>query len=107
MRSYQRSKHVDNTINTAPLEAAGITEEQAEAMYRYLAIANYEDRFVIPTTHEEYMQEDVYSYQGLLGFSPGNPSSTGESGFSLFPSRRTANEVPIKFVPRPTQKDKV
>jgi len=23
-------------------------------MYRYMAIANYEDRFVIPTSHREY-----------------------------------------------------
>jgi nitrate reductase beta subunit len=107
MRSYQRSKHVDNTVNTAPLDAAGITAEQAEEMYRYLAIANYEDRFVIPTSREEYLHEDIYAYQGQMGFSPGNPSSTGESGFSLFPSRRTANEVPIEFVPRPKQKDKV
>ncbi|MGM0594248.1 MAG: nitrate reductase subunit beta [Pseudomonadota bacterium] len=107
MRSYQRSKHVDNSVNETVLDAAGISAEQAEEMYRYLAIANYEDRFVIPTSREEYLHDDIYAYQGQMGFSPGNPSSTGESGFSLFPSRRTANEVPIEFVPRPKQNDKV
>ena len=102
MRSYQRGKHVDGTVNQAVLDAAGITIEQAEEMYRYLAIANYEDRFVIPTAHEEYMQEDIYAFQGQMGFNPGNPSGSG----SLFPSRRSSNEVPITFVPPPRRTEK-
>jgi nitrate reductase beta subunit len=102
MRSYQRGKHVDGTVNQAVLDAAGISIEQAEEMYRYLAIANYEDRFVIPTAHEEYMQEDIYAFQGQMGFNPGNPSGSG----SLFPSRRSNNEVPITFVPPPRRKEK-
>ncbi len=107
MRSYQRSKHVDNEVNTTALESAGITAEQAEEMYRYLAIANYEDRFVIPTSHEEYRQEDAYAFQGQNGFMPGNPSSHGVGGFSLFPSRRTSGEVPVEFVPPPKSRNKV
>lgn len=99
MRSYQRSVHVEGSPNTAALSAAGITEAQAKEMYRYLGIANYEDRFVIPTSHEEYRQEDYYAFQGQNGFSPGNSSGTGVSPFSLFPTRRTSNEVPIEFVP--------
>jgi len=99
MRSFQRSKHVDGKEVTEALDAAGLTVEQAEEMYRYLAIANYEDRFVIPTSNEEYMQEDAYAFQGQNGFAPGNDSSGGIGGLSLFPSRRTASEVPIEYVP--------
>ncbi len=36
-------------------------------MYRYMAIANYEDRFVIPTTHREYA-EDAFDMRGDCGF---------------------------------------
>ena len=64
MRSYQRSVHVEGKADTRALEAAGITEDQAKEMYRYLAIANYEDRFVIPTGHAEDRLEDVLQLPG-------------------------------------------
>ena len=88
MRSYQRSIHVEGKADTRSLEAAGITEDQAKEMYRYLAIANYEDRFVIPTGHAEINMEDSYSFQGQNGFTFGNDSSPGISANSLFPERR-------------------
>jgi nitrate reductase beta subunit len=88
MRSYQRSIHVEGKADTRALEAAGITEDQAKEMYRYLAIANYEDRFVIPTGHAEINMEDSYSFQGQNGFTFGNDSSPGISANSLFPERR-------------------
>jgi len=88
MRSYQRSVHVEGIADTRALEAAGITEDQAKEMYRYLAIANYEDRFVIPTGHAEVSLEDFYSFQGQNGFTFGNDSSAGISANSLFPERR-------------------
>jgi nitrate reductase beta subunit len=107
MRSHQRSKRVEGSGNAAVLERVGLTEAEAEEMYRYLAIANYEDRFVIPTSHEEMRQEDPYAFQGQMGFGPGNSSSYGidsGEGFSLFPTRRTRSEVPISFVPPPSKK---
>jgi nitrate reductase beta subunit len=88
MRSYQRSVHVDGKADTRALEVAGITEDQAKEMYRYLAIANHEDRFVVPTGHEETRLEDYYGFQGQNGFSFGNDSSAGISPNSLFPERR-------------------
>jgi nitrate reductase beta subunit len=36
MRSYQRSVHVEGKVDTRALDAAGITEDQAKEMYRYL-----------------------------------------------------------------------
>ena len=44
-------------------------------MYRYLAIANYEDRFVIPTGHTEETLDDELGCQGQNGFTIGNDSS--------------------------------
>ncbi len=53
MRVYMRGKHVDGAPNAEVLDAVGLSVAQVEEMYRYLAIANYEDRFVIPTSHRE------------------------------------------------------
>jgi nitrate reductase beta subunit len=52
MRSYMRSVNVEGTpnIRTAHRPPA-LTRRRPSEMYRYLAIANYEDRFVIPTSH--------------------------------------------------------
>jgi nitrate reductase beta subunit len=88
MRSYMRSVHVEGKADTTALQAAGIDEATAKEMYRYMAIANYEDRFVIPTGHQEFSLEDFYAFQGQNGFSFGNDSSPGISANSLFPERR-------------------
>ncbi|TCS73837.1 respiratory nitrate reductase beta subunit [Sulfuritortus calidifontis] len=88
MRAYQRSVHVEGQADTRALEETGMTVEMALEMYRYLAIANYEDRFVIPTGHAEVTLEDFYGFQGQNGFSFGNDSSPGISPNSLFPERR-------------------
>ncbi len=40
-------------------------------MYRYLAIANYEDRFVIPTSHRE-LAEDAFPERNGCGFTFGD-----------------------------------
>ena len=53
MRSYQRSVHRRGHARPARAGGGGMTEDMAKEMYRYLAIANYEDRFVIPTSKEE------------------------------------------------------
>lgn len=53
MRHYKRAETVDGKVDTRALEEVGLTEAQAQEMYRYLAIANYEDRFVVPSSHRE------------------------------------------------------
>ena len=67
---------------------------QAEEMYRYLAIANYEDRFVIPTTHREYA-ENAYDLRASCGFSFGNGCSDGRSEASLFSPKKGSKTIPI------------
>ncbi len=83
MRSYMRSRTVDGVINEGVAQRVGLTPAQIDDMYQIMAIANYEDRFVIPTTHRELV-EDAYDLKGGCGFTDGNGCSTGTSGFSLF-----------------------
>ncbi|MCW9021989.1 MAG: nitrate reductase subunit beta [Sedimenticola sp.] len=103
MRSNQRSKNVDGTTNVAALETAGLTEQQSDEMYQMLGIANYNDRFVIPTANEALAQEDPYAFQGQNGFGPGNTSSQGSDsgeGFTLFPASRKRTYTPQDIQPR-------
>ena len=65
------------------LAQAGLTVAQVEDMHRYLAIANYEDRFVIPTSHREEA-EDAYGLKGSCGFTFGNGCDFGPPHSSLF-----------------------
>src|SRR5690606_39536722 len=71
MRAFKRAQHVDGVEDLAVLEQAGLTVAQVEDMYRYMAIANYEDRFVIPTSHRAYAEE-AYDMKGGCGFTFGN-----------------------------------
>ena len=94
MRAYQRGKHVEGVTNTKALQQVNLTEADVAEMYHVMAIANYEDRFVIPTTHREYA-ENAFDVRGGCGFSFGNGCSDGASNASLFggSKRRT---IPIK-----------
>ena len=67
---------------------------EVEEMYRVMAIANYEDRFVIPTTHREYA-ENAFNVRGGCGFSFGNGCSEGVTETSLFGSEKMRT-IPIR-----------
>ena len=75
------------------LHQAGISTAEVEDMYRIMAIANYEDRFVIPTTHREYA-ENAFDLKGSCGFSFGNPGDDKADTKSLFGGKRRV--IPIK-----------
>ena len=83
MRVYMRSVTVEGSPNERVLERAGLSSGQIEEMYRLMAIANYEDRFVIPSSHREEV-EDAYDLRGSCGFSFGNGCSGGSGGGNLF-----------------------
>lgn len=87
MRGYMRSKTVDGVVDTGIAKQVGLTPPQIEEMYHIMAIANYEDRFVVPSTHREAV-EDAYDLKGGCGFTDGNGCSTGSSGRKLFGSRK-------------------
>jgi nitrate reductase beta subunit len=93
MRAYMRDRHVERRENDAVLKQVGMSAVEVEEMYRYMAIANYEDRFVIPTTHREYA-ENAYDLRGGCGFSFGNGCSDGQSETSLFGGKKKV--IPIK-----------
>ena len=101
MRSYMRSKTVDNSIDLDVLKQVGLTQSQVEDMYRYLAIANYEDRFVIPTSHREYASStyDAFNEHGGCGFSFGNGCSNTAD---LFSSKKATvgRSIPIRVEPK-------
>jgi nitrate reductase beta subunit len=94
MRAFQRGKHVENRVNLAVLEQVGLSPAEVEEMYRIMAIADYEDRFVIPSTHREYA-ENAFNVRGGCGFSFGNGCSEGSSNVSLFGVEKKRT-IPIK-----------
>jgi nitrate reductase beta subunit len=94
MRAFMRSRHVEGRENAAVLAQTGLSAAQVDEMYRIMAIANYEDRFVIPTTHREYA-EDAYDLRGACGFSFGNGCSDGSSKPSLFGGKKRRT-IPIR-----------
>jgi nitrate reductase beta subunit len=94
MRAYKRAEQVDGVEDLAVLEDVGLTKKQADEMYRYLAIANYEDRYVVPTAHREMAIPDAYAERGGCGFSFGNGCSDGNSKMNMFGGKKTnSNEL--------------
>ena len=75
------------------LDGTGLTPAQVEEMYQVMAIANYEDRFVIPSSHKE-MVENSFEDKSSCGFTFGNGCSSGSSEESLFGKRKG---TPIVF----------
>ena len=94
MRSFMRAKTIDGIIDESIAAKVGMSRQMIEDMYQIMAIANYEDRFVIPTTHRE-VSEDAYDVRGSCGFSFGNGCSGGSSKADLFgANRRKVGQTP-------------
>ena len=102
MRAWMRSKTVDKVDDTAVLKQVGLTPAMADDMYQTLAIANYEDRFVVPSSHKEIV-EDSFNEKGSCGFSFGNGCSDGVSEPSLFGSRKKGSVIHVDM-PRSRKK---
>ena len=101
MRAYKRAETVDGRKATEVLERVGLTEHQVEDMYRYMAIANYEDRFVIPTNKREYANTlyDAIDERGGCGFSFGAGCGGGGNDADVFGGKPTTKRklFPIKL----------
>ncbi|ABO67077.1 MULTISPECIES: nitrate reductase subunit beta [Geobacillus] len=77
MRSYMRAKQTNKQPDIRLIESLGLSHEDIEEMYRLLAIAKYEDRFVIPASHREEVA-DLYTEQGSCGLAfAGGPGACG------------------------------
>ncbi len=53
MRAYMRDINLGRDADESIAEAVGMNVEQVYEMYRLLAIAKYEHRYVIPAAHPE------------------------------------------------------
>jgi nitrate reductase / nitrite oxidoreductase, beta subunit len=92
MRGHMRKREVLGEHDTAIAAAAEMSVQDLEDMYRLLAIAKYEDRYVIPQAHAE-LGERLMEQQGTCGLDfeggPGNcgmvvpESEAGAEGFML------------------------
>jgi nitrate reductase beta subunit len=94
MRVHMRARTVEGRIDADVLARVGLSVAQVEEMYRYMAIANYEDRYVIPSTHREYA-ENAYDLKASCGFSFGNGCSEGASTASLFGGNKTRGKETV------------
>ncbi len=92
-----RAKTIDEVIDEAIAAKVGLNGQQIEEMYQLMAIANYEDRFVIPTAHRE-LGEDAYDVRGGCGFSFGNGCSDGRTETGLFGTPRKKARTPTEFI---------
>ncbi|MDN5951764.1 MAG: nitrate reductase subunit beta, partial [Loigolactobacillus coryniformis] len=83
MRLYMRARTSGKDFDTEKLGRVDLTERSATSLYRLLAIAKYEDRFVIPTNHKEQV-EDGYDEQGTLGYDECQGCSLAPQHSSMF-----------------------
>jgi nitrate reductase beta subunit len=77
MRAYMRKREVlGETDETLPA-SVGLTAHDLETMYRLLAIARYDERYVIPKAHGE-LAAQLMEQQGACGLDfEGGPGNCG------------------------------
>jgi nitrate reductase / nitrite oxidoreductase, beta subunit len=71
MRSTMREQNLSGKPNPSVAASVGMTLKQVERMFRLLAIARYDERYVIPRAHTE-VAGDMAERQGSCGIS--NPN---------------------------------
>jgi nitrate reductase beta subunit len=76
MRQYMRAISSGKDFDETRLERVGMNANVTKSLYRLLAIAKYEDRFVIPSSHRE-QYADPYRSQGSSGFGFGGSDCDG------------------------------
>ncbi|MEO2207336.1 nitrate reductase subunit beta [Paenibacillus pabuli] len=77
MRIHMRNQQTGKNSDPALLNRVGMDSQEVEDMYRLLAIAKYNDRFVIPPAHREEVA-DLFNEQGSCGLDfAGGPGSCG------------------------------
>jgi nitrate reductase beta subunit len=101
MRSYMRDVNLGREPDGSIPESVGMSEESMYEMFRLLAIAKYDQRYVIPTAHAEQahaLEElatdcPVSEYGGgqreLFGESSGAPVPVAVENFQMLKERQT------------------
>ncbi|MFC3024500.1 nitrate reductase subunit beta [Vibrio zhugei] len=87
MRHYKRSETVEQSIDTTAIDEVGLSIHNVEEMYRYLAIANYEDRFVVPAGMRQEA-DSAFAESNGCGFSFGDGCHGSDNRVNLFNSQR-------------------
>jgi len=111
MRSYMRDVNLGREPRSEIPEAVGMTEESIYEMYRLLAIAKYEDRYIIPKAHAETARDleelacavdydgDPHDASGPFGHSSGRPIPVAVETFHALKERQTAEVlIPLDAV---------
>jgi nitrate reductase beta subunit len=97
MRAYMRAKSIEGRIDEAIPERVGLSRARIEEMYKIMALAAYEDRYVIPTAHREF-EEDAYVLRGSSGFAF-REATTGATKVNLFGGSKRTPRKPMMDVP--------
>jgi nitrate reductase beta subunit len=80
MRSFVREQNLGGTPDPTVAAAVGMEPYEVEDMFRLLAIAHYDERYVIPLAHTEVAGR-LMEEQGGCGLDfPGGPGGCGASG---------------------------
>ena len=96
MRLYMRALTVDGVRDEGIAARVGMSGRMIEDMYKIMAIADYEDRFAIPTAHRE-QNEAGADIRGGCGFTDGNGCSSGDTGkTSLFGGKKKSFALPLE-----------
>ncbi|OLL17526.1 MULTISPECIES: nitrate reductase subunit beta [unclassified Rhodococcus (in: high G+C Gram-positive bacteria)] len=87
MRSYMRDINLGRDTRPDIPDAVGMTEEQMYEMYRLLALAKYDERYVIPTAYaadghqlEESATDCALSFEGGPGMYDSGPFGEASGG---------------------------
>jgi nitrate reductase beta subunit len=104
MRSYMRDVTLDHPRHESIAASVGMTGGEIQEMNRLLAIAKYEERYVIPTAHEAQAHEldeigcslDVDGEPGMVGSGPfgeasGRPAPVSIETFHALRDRQTSD----------------
>jgi nitrate reductase beta subunit len=106
MRAYMRRVTLDEPLDETIASTVGMTGDQLTAMYRLLAIAKYDDRYVIPSAYAERGHEleeaacslDFDGGPGMMDSGPfgeasGRPTPVSVETFHALKARQTGDGV--------------
>jgi nitrate reductase beta subunit len=108
MRSYMRDLNLGRDPDASIPASVGMSEEEMYDMYRLLAIAKYDERYVIPPAHaeqahslEELATECALDYDGGPGMGGSGPFGEGSGAptpiavenFQMLRDRQTSDTV--------------
>ena len=105
MRAYMRNITLGDPPDESIAESAGMTGEQIVRMYRLMAVAKYEERYVIPNAHLEdaHNLEEIgcsldtdggpgMGQTGVFGEASGRPMPVAVENFNALEARQRGDD---------------